>query len=299
MPSMKPRPTTLLALFLSALGILLAKRGRRVAAAVIAVIVCALFVWGLFQTFRPASGSRFATFNIENYPKSASQVEGAFHAIRALDADAIGLQEITDPTGFDRAAKERLGTRWSTVFSDHPEQRVGVLYDGATFSVVDSTMHRETEVYDGAKPALEVRLRRASGRVTRMFVVHLKARGDGGAVRKRQLDALAPVVRAARATGDDVIVVGDFNATGPDDVVAIRAFARASELDVATEEVECTSYWNRSDGCLGQPLDHMLTSWSADASAEGACRTHGCAMRPECPSFHRDVSDHCPVVVDR
>lgn len=296
---MKPRPTTLFGLILAGLAILLVKRRRRAAAAVVAAIASALIVWGLVRTDRPASGSRFATFNIENYPKSPRQVEGAFDHLRALDAGAIGLQEITDPAAFDRTARERLGASWRTVFSDHPEQRVGVLYDTRAFTVVGSAMHRQTELYEGAKPALEVQLRASDGRVTRMFVVHLKARGDGGPVRKRQLDALAPVVRDARATGDEVIVVGDFNATGPDDLVAIRGFASASELDVATEDVPCTSYWNRSDGCLGQPLDHMLTSWSADARAEGACRTHGCAMRTECPSFHRDVSDHCPVVVDR
>ena len=123
--------------------------------------------------------------------------------------------------------------------------------------------------------------------------------GAEAAVRRAQLDALAPVLERARSSGDDVILVGDFNATGPDDLVAIDACASRVGLYFATRDVECSSYWNRSDGCLGVPLDHVLTSWSGRAFADGPCRTEGCAMRETCPVFHREVSDHCPVIVDR
>lgn len=303
--TLKPRPTTLLGLLVAALLLLLPTRGarRRRRVAVLAVLLVAVFILSSTSFAKcapaPPDALRFATFNIENYPRSRAQEEGAFDAIRALDAHAVGLQEITDPRGFARAASSRLGGTWRTVFSDHPAQRVGVLYDAAALTLVGSAMHRETEIYDGAKPALEAQLRASDGHVTRMFVVHLKARGDGGAVRRAQLDALAPVIGRARSTGDDVLLVGDFNATGPDDVAVIAAFAARVDLSVATKGVECTSYWSRSDGCLGVALDHVLTSWSADASAEGPCRTEGCAMRASCPVFHREVSDHCPVIVDR
>lgn len=299
----KPRSTTVLGLLVAALLLLLPTRGARACRRVawIAVVVMAVFILSSFARCRAATAPklRFATFNIENYPRSRGQEEGAFAAIRALDAHAVGLQEITDPVAFTRAAVARLGPTWRTVFADRPVQRVGVLYDEASLTLVGSASHPETEIYDGAKPTLEARLRASDGTVTRMFVVHLKARGDGGDVRRAQLDALAPVVARARRSGEDVLLVGDFNATGPDDLVAIDAFASRVGLSFATRDVECTSYWNRSDGCLGVPLDHVLTSWSGRAFAEGPCRTEGCAMRESCPAFHREVSDHCPVIVDR
>jgi endonuclease/exonuclease/phosphatase family metal-dependent hydrolase len=287
------RPTTLPGLLLRAAWL---KRKPLGAALAIAVFLGL----GVTRASSCSKGpSRLATFNIENYPKSASQEEGAFEAIRALGSPAVAVQEITDPSAFCGAARRRLGSSWDCAFTDRPTQRVGLLVDRSALEVLSTAIHGETELYSGAKPVLEARLRPASGgSPLRMFVLHLKAGGDGGLMRARQLGALGPVLARAVGSGDRVVVLGDFNATGPADGVFIGSYARSLGLHFASEDVPCTAYWNRRDGCLGVPLDHVLTSFRAEARAEGPCRSEGCAMRPACPVFHGAVSDHCPVAIE-
>lgn len=287
------RPKTLLGLALAAAAL-----RKKVVTAALAATSLGL-VLAVRGTGCDAAKPQLATFNIENYPRSASQEAGAFDAIRAVNSPLVAVQEITDPAGFCGAAKRRLGPSWDCAFTDRPQQRIGIVYDKEAMELLSTTIHRETEVYDGAKPALEARLRPAGGgEVLRVFALHLKARGDSAAVRARQLRALSPVVAAAVGSGERVAVLGDFNATGREDVENIAAFARQVSLHFASEEVPCTAYWNRNDGCLGVALDQVLTSFGASVHAEGPCRTEGCEMRPSCPTFHGTVSDHCPVAVD-
>lgn len=266
---------------------------------VLTALALLLAVTLLYQCIAPGS-ARVATFNIENYPKSAQQEALAFDAIRSLDAVAIGVQEITDPGAFAAAARRRLGDAWRFVFADRgPEQRVGVLYDGGALELLSARTLRETEVYSGAKPALEARLAPRAGDVLRLIVVHLKAAGDGAPRRREQLLALRPRIIEAMRTGERVVLLGDFNATGDEDRREIAALAEATGMAWASEGLGCTSYWSRRDGCVGTALDHVLT-WRAPRGirARGPCETEGCAARESCPIFHRDVSDHCPVTVD-
>jgi endonuclease/exonuclease/phosphatase family metal-dependent hydrolase len=180
-----------------------------------------------------------------------------------------------------------------------PKQRVGVLFDSGALELLSTRTHRVTEVYDGAKPAFETRLRPGSGDVLRLLVVHLKAGGDGVELRRRQLGALRPVVADAMRSGDRVVLLGDFNATSEDDRRQIEALSGALELSWASKGLRCTSYWARDDGCRGSALDHVLLSGAARrAAARGPCETEGCEPGAACPIFHRDVSDHCPVVAD-
>lgn len=244
---------------------------------------------------------RIGTFNIENYPQSERQVDGAFAAIRDLDVAALGVQEITLPEDFARAARERLGEDWRFVYpAESPAQRVGVLYDGARFELLETRTHRETLVYDGGKPMFEARLRsREDGERLRLFVVHLKAAGDGADVRRRQLHAIRPVMAEAARSGDRVVLLGDFNATGPSDRDEIAALAEAAEMDWSSRDLACTSYWDRNDGCVGSALDHVLsTEVPRVTAARGPCETEGCERRDRCPTFHHDVSDHCPVTLE-
>lgn len=286
------RPTTLPGLLLRAAWLKRKPLGC-------ALAIAALVGVGAARAQGCSQGARhIATFNIENYPRSPSQEEGAFEAIRELGTPMVAVQEITDPTAFCGAAQRRLGASWDCAFTDRPRQRVGLLHDKGAFERLSMAVHPQTELYDGAKPVLEARLRPvAGGAPIRTFVVHLKAAGDGREMRERQLKALAPVLAAAVSSGDRVVVLGDFNATGPEDTAFIGSYARSLGLHFASEDVPCTSYWKRKDGCLGVPLDHVLTSFRAEVRAEGPCRTEGCAMRPACPVFHGAVSAHCPVTV--
>ena len=243
---------------------------------------------------------RLGTFNIENYPKSERQVQGAFDAIGSLGALAIGVQEITEPESFARSARHHLGDAWRFVYPEtSPLQRVGVLFDGRRLELLSTQTHQEVAVYRGAKPAFEARLRSRSGVILRVIVVHLKAGGDFHDVRRRQLVALSSVAARAKRSGEQVVLLGDFNATSPQDRREIARLARTADLSWASEPLDCTSYWNRRDGCMGTALDHVLTASPAeDVTARGPCESIGCNPGRRCPTFHEEVSDHCPVSVD-
>lgn len=258
----------------------------------------------------PRPALRVATFNIENYPKSARQEAGAFEAIRQLGVAAVGVQEIVEPAAFAEAAGRRLGPGWRFVFAEGgPKQRVGVLFDGEGLELLSTRTHRETEaVYPGAKPTFEARLRPKSSasflgagadEVLRLLVVHFKAQGDGVGRRRAQFEALRPVLAAAMGSGERVVLLGDFNATEGADRDELAALARATGSTWASRELPCTSYWARPDGCRGSALDHVLT-WAAPrgVAARGPCESEGCTPGERCPIFREEVSDHCPVVVE-
>lgn len=294
MRGLSRRPTSLPGLALAA--------ARLRARGCLSLLIVAIALLALGLTYcGQAAPVRVATFNIENFPRDAQQIDGAFEAIDALDAPVIAVQEITEPATFARAARDRLGDEWRFVAdSGGGLQHVGVLFDAKRYTLSYARTHDETRTYEGGKPTLEVRLRpRGSGRALRVLVVHLKAGGAYAHVRREQLRQLRPIVEAAVASWDEVVVLGDFNATGDEDRETIARFARATGLTWASEGLRCTSYWNRSDGCRGTALDHVLTRREPeDIRARGPCESIGCDPGDRCPAFHREVSDHCPVTTD-
>jgi endonuclease/exonuclease/phosphatase family metal-dependent hydrolase len=240
---------------------------------------------------------RVATFNIENYPKNEVQKTRAIDVIDALDADIVAVQEITDPVLFARQIATRLGERWSFVYSIRgPRQKLGVVFDRSKFELVETIVHDETEVRRHAKPTLEVRLRhRERDAMVRTFVVHLKAGGDHFRTRAAQLWHLTPVIDDAVESGDDVLLLGDFNSTGWLDRVAVWSLAAWTGTDWNSQPLACTSYWQREEDCPTTPLDHIVSTRSGTVTAHGACESVGCDVDDRCPLWVDEVSDHCPV----
>jgi endonuclease/exonuclease/phosphatase family metal-dependent hydrolase len=235
---------------------------------------------------------RIATFNIEDFPKDARQVDGAFTEIAATGASIVAVQEIGDAPLMESTARQRLGAAWRFVAAGSGDHDVGVLYDGSAWTLAGTIVHDETRLGGRHKPAFEVRLAR-DGRELHVFVLHLKAGGDGHDIRERQLAALAPVLLT---TPGDKIVLGDFNATGPADRDDIAALARDTDLLWTSEPLACTAFWSREDGCPRSRLDHVLASRRARIEVGGACATEGCEWQQSCPLYTQQVSDHCPVV---
>ena len=247
---------------------------------------------------------RIATYNIEDFPKSQLQVEHAFRTIAGLDAPVIAVQEILDRNAFERAARTELGSRWKvTVGSD--ARAVGLLYDSDRLRLRSSDEHAI-----GGRRVLEVRLERKRGEDLRVFVVHLKAGGRDTDVETRrvQLDKLAPIVaRAVAESDDEIVVLGDFNATQAQDRQLLRRFAARTGLRWSSESLECTAYWSRRGGddgleledCIGTALDHVFTRSPARAiGAKGLCEDLGCDGGLICPVSRFLVSDHCPVLTE-
>jgi endonuclease/exonuclease/phosphatase family metal-dependent hydrolase len=248
---------------------------------------------------------RFATFNIEDFPKDRRQIEAVFEEIEAIRASFIAVQEIGEPEIFLREAQRRLGVRWDFAHVDtrpigdtRRGHHIGVLFDSMKWRLIGTRIHEATRLEDGRnKPVLEVRLR-SGDLIVRVLVVHLKYSTEGRAIRARQLAVLAPIVREVQRSGDRVVVLGDFNATELADRDDIAKLARDTGLVWASEPLACSAFWARSDGCPRSRLDHVLT-WASPnrIHATGACETDGCEWQQACPVYAQHVSDHCPVVV--
>jgi endonuclease/exonuclease/phosphatase family metal-dependent hydrolase len=252
----------------------------------------------------PSTPVRVATFNIRSFPEHDRQIEGAFAMIAELDVPIIAVQEITDPRVFTDTAARTLGPNWRTEFGpwrDHGDRPLlpGVLYDAKRYQLDYTRLHPQTRIAGSGRPMLEVRLfPRDDGPTLRMFVVHLKAGGKDHdhQMRRAQLEAITPILRRAAESNDEVVILGDFNATREADRDALRTFAHATTLDWASEQLACTSYHTPDGKCTGSALDHVFTSREAsETTARGPCESVGCEPGDRCPIFHDEVSDHCPV----
>jgi endonuclease/exonuclease/phosphatase family metal-dependent hydrolase len=279
----------------------------------VVVLLAIAFMVRLFcrDTAQGGAGRiRIATFNIENFPQSSGHVDAAFAELASLDASIIALQEIEQPALVKREAHERLGDSWHFVHvstaplpsSAHRAHHIGVLFDRDAWTLLSTTVHEGTRLEHGRhKPTFEVRLQPAGGGdAIRVLVVHLKSGSDGRPLRARQLAALERIVRDVARSGERVVLLGDFNATeDAGDRPDIARIASAGELVWATEELACSAFWSRNDGCPRSRLDHVLT-WTTPATvtAHGACATEGCDWQESCPIYREQVSDHCPVVVE-
>jgi endonuclease/exonuclease/phosphatase family metal-dependent hydrolase len=253
---------------------------------------------------RASSAVRFASFNIEFFPKDQRQVQESFVLIEELGASAIGLQEITDTDRFTTEAKRRLGDAWDFVFQDvvaihaKPKLHIGVLYNTDVFQLERVGSRNETRIDDRTQATLQVRLRhRASGERITMLVVHFKALPAGRERRIKQFAGLQRIVADLQAQGRNLVIMGDFNATDNADRDSLEALSSAN-LVWATEELPCSAFWERADDCPTSRLDHIF-SWKAPAgvAAKGGCEL-GCESRNSCPLYRREVSDHCPVLLE-
>lgn len=251
------------------------------------------------------SATRFASFNIEFFPKDQRQVQESFLLINEIGASAIGLQEITDTDRFSLEAKRRLGDTWKFVFKrpasvhSKPKLHIGVLFNTEVFQLAQLRTRNETRIDDRTQPTLEVRLlHRTSGQHVTMLVVHFKALPEGRQQRVRQFAGLSRIVQDLQSHGRNLVIMGDFNATDEADRDSLKRLSDTAGLVWATEELPCSAFWERTDDCPTSRLDHIL-SWKAPAKvvARGGCEL-GCDTQNSCPLYRREVSDHCPVVLE-
>jgi len=246
---------------------------------------------------------RIVTFNIEHFPQSARQINGAFDEIAAAKANLVAAEEITDPELFVTEAQKRFGRSWQFVTDTHRVDRhhhIGVLFDRNAWTLRGLVEHDDTRMGPRDHPILDVRLEpNGGGTVVRVLVIHFRPGTSGRPDRARQFRSLSRVAADAVRSGDRVVVLGDFNATEADDRVDLAALAKVAKLRWATEPLPCSAFWIRDDGCPRSRLDHVLTSDKPTrAIAAGACATDGCTRTDSCPLYAHEVSDHCPVIVD-
>ncbi|HOC43444.1 MAG TPA: endonuclease/exonuclease/phosphatase family protein [Thermoanaerobaculales bacterium] len=285
----------------------------------------------------PAGWLRLATWNVRNFPldERAGDPELGFarqtnicdleDALAGLDADVLGLAEIRDARRFPPILRRTAGDRaYKVVMSRHGgrwSQRVAIAWDDRVLEAVGGPVEiREVVVDEDLRPALALRLR-GRGRPGLDFTVvqvHLKASPKGYPVRIEQHRALIEWLRrwSGSASGQGLVVMGDFNTTGGERGSTRRELETVDRLygRVGLSRVPnaagCTEYWEgegEADGVqLPSQLDHILVrGLGGDLPAARPwlhCARAGCGplvSRPgEEDGTFWDVSDHCPLTVD-
>jgi exonuclease III len=278
---------------------------------------------------------RLATWNIRNFPLderspvpelgfvNRTNVCDLEEALAGLDADVIGVAEITDTRRFPPILQRAGGRRdYRIVFSSRGGHRLGVGWDDLRLEQVGKPLQVRELAEEGGRPALVVRLRsrRPGGLDLAVAQLHLKAGQEGFQERLRQVEALARWASSwvEEVGDDDLVVMGDFNTTGPvggataDELATVdRTLARAG-LRRLTNAGGCSSYWDghrARDGVLEPSLiDHVYVHGLEELDRAEPVRPWLHCARADCGELisrpgqedatYWDVSDHCPLTFE-
>lgn len=270
---------------------------------------------------------RVVTWNLENFAGSASghDLQRMREIIEQLDPDVLALQEVKDPE-----ALAALLPGWEIALSragGRGRQRLGVAVRPDRVALLDSAEHPQLSLDGRVRPAFSAYLRgRERGPDFWLVVVHLKAMPDGIDQRRKQWPMLAALARDhlvhGPGAGDhDLLIMGDFNTTGPAGAGARGPVIEQAELAEVLAGAGlrrlrnaggCTAYYDGQRRDAWQEPSEIDLMWirdlaeSATPNTEVRSGTH-CAEE-RCRDFRstdaypvRDyefVSDHCPVVLD-
>jgi endonuclease/exonuclease/phosphatase family metal-dependent hydrolase len=274
----------------------------------------------------PGSGSapgkgaalRVATWNLHNFPDPKQDGTRLRDRMAGLDADLIAVQEIHDP-----AALQALLPNFTLALSEHGgrgHQRLGVAFDPQVLTQVEPAReHTELSMRGHVRPGLSVYLRaHGGGPDFHVLVVHLKAMSDGYSLRTQQWSLLAELARDLLRHDPDLVMLGDFNATGPAggtpqaELAALEAILGPIGLRRLAASEPCSAYWDgaRRDAWQEPSLLDLVWVAGLQEGLDAATQVHPlhhCA-RHHCQSFRStdaypepdfaDLSDHCPVVLD-
>ena len=278
---------------------------------------------------------RLATWNIRNFPLDERPPDPALgfvsrtnicdlgDALSGLDADILGVAEITDTRRFPPILQRSAGVRdYRIVFSSRGRHRLGVAWDHTRLEPVGNPVQVRELAAEGGRPALAVRLRsrRPGGLDLTVAQVHLKAAPEGHDQRMRQLEALARWSSrwVAEVGDDDLVVMGDFNTTGPvggsaaDELAAVDRILARAQLRRLPNASGCSSYWDGSrmrDGVLEPSLLDLVYVRGLEELDRSVpvrpwlhCERAGCRELVSRPgredATYWDVSDHCPVAFE-
>ena len=275
---------------------------------------------------------RLATFNLRSFPLAAPAAAGdAGHspltnicdledALGGLGFDLAGFAEVADTRRFPPILKRATDPRRLGLLiaprGGRSGQRVALAWDQAVLEAIGEPQLLEgLEVDADARPGLALTLAPSSGGpVLTVAQVHLADGPAGLAARRRQVAAL---VQWLEGVAGAVVVMGDFNPVGGDELAAAvelaeldRAFA-ALGLERLGNATGCTAYLeapDREPGELVPALLDLVYSRGLESRLVGPARSWLHCARAACgplqsgPGFEdgtfHDVSDHCPVTFE-
>lgn len=248
---------------------------------------------------------RIGTWNLEQFPKTGTTARAVSELLGALDADVLGIQEITEPAAFEALLARLPAYEGAQVEDPGNFLRVGLMYRSDRVRLVEMGTLFEGDDYAFPRPPLWARLEALDhrGRVTFDFIVvvlHLKAQTDSRSVARRReacrrLEAWV-TADSAGADEQDYVLVGDWNdrlTRNVDDNV-FRPFLESPDryrfLTRPLAEEGVSSYIP-----IPGLIDHVMVT--TDALFEyGPGTTRVVEAENLFPTYGRDVSDHRPVV---
>jgi endonuclease/exonuclease/phosphatase family metal-dependent hydrolase len=266
-----------------------------------------------------------ASWNLHNFPDTEPPNHDRRRMrarIGAVAPHVLAVQEVRDPAALAELLPDRR-----VLLSEHGGahgQRLGIAVDERVEVVGELVEHRALELGGRVRPAVSAYLRvpDPANVDLHVVVVHLKAMPRGHAQRRLQWAMLAEVIArlplvGAGAGDHDILVIGDFNTTGPEggdaaderaELAAVLGAVGLRALDIAGG---CSAYWDgeRRDAWLEPTLlDLAFVGGPAFADRErvvavplGACAKESCAPLRSTPAYPAaevvGMSDHCPVLV--
>ena len=281
---------------------------------------------------------RVALWNVRNFPLDSrpqdpdlgysrrTNICDLEDALRGLDADVIGFEEITDTRRFPpilrRAGDDR---QYRLRFGSHGgrhNQKIALAWDELRIEMVGEIEEiAGVAVTEGYKPALVATFRTRQDPPLEFTViqVHLAAAPRGFPHRRRQYKALTDWIdeNALGAERANLVIQGDFNVTGweggsqaeemalLDDLMRGAGLRRSKNLD------GCSEYWEGGGRWDGVQVPSLLDLVYLKGFEENQvtqpqswlhCKRHDCGemisrVGEEDGTFW-DVSDHCPVTFD-
>jgi len=270
---------------------------------------------GRWMPAKVRSGIRVMTWNLRNFPFDHHDIGWIERQVVKLTPDVIAFEEIVDGgalapvvPGFSVLISTAGGQR---------DQHLAIAFDPRRIELVKGPDEDARISLEGrARPAFSARFRELDGGAFfTLIAVHLKATPSGFDLRQGQWLTLAELVQ--ERLSDPVIVLGDFNSTGPrggdhgDERAMLERLFAPLDVHVLDTIGGCTAYWQgvTYDAWLEPSiLDLVLLgpgwgdSTSLKASPMSHCAAHRCRPFRSTDAYPEHswarVSDHCPVVVD-
>jgi endonuclease/exonuclease/phosphatase (EEP) superfamily protein YafD len=276
--------------------------GRRLLVAVVALLLLALagqWVWeNHLRPRRPVGPAvRVATWNLRHFSERPNvDLEAIAEIIRASSFDVVAIQEVKKDGRQVDALLNVLGSPWratslSATTGNH--ERFVFLYHGDHVQEVreagGARFVSSAQAGVFARTPFQATFRAGAFDFT-LVTVHLTYEDRDR--RRRETEALAEVARdvAAASAEKDVIVLGDFNAESPRDLLplesaGLKVLSRVTTNLGSTEAYDTllihpadTREWNGKAGAVN--FDDILPRYQDDAEAR------------------RRISDHRPAYAD-
>jgi hypothetical protein len=168
----------------------------------------------------PVSGEvTIATWNLENFPKTATTARIVRNTILSIAPDLLGVEEIADAQAFMSFAEDLTGYRGVEVDDPGNFLRCGLLYreDRVQLGDVYALFEDDWDAFPRPPLKADVTVTSTSGTLFDfvVIVVHLKAQVDTESRerRRRANEKIDGWIRAQMASTpeQDYVVIGDFN----------------------------------------------------------------------------------------